>query len=82
MPLQVKEIPYIPAYEMDLSFAKKRHSTLGEQGPATLDPRERANVQATTAEEQANFVESISICGIKPTILSIVAPYNAAFEPV
>lgn len=67
---------------MDLSSAKKRHSTLGEQGPATLDPRERAKVQATTAEEQANFVESISICGIKPTILSIVAPYNAAFVPV
>ena len=40
---------------------------------------ERANVQATTAEEQANFFEIISMCGIKPAILSIVTPYNAGF---
>ena len=82
MPSYVKEIPYIPVCEMDLSSAKKRHSTLGEQGSATPDPRERRNVQATTAEEQANFFERISNCGIKPAILSIVAPYNAAFVPV
>ena len=46
---------YIPVCEMDLSSAKKRHSTLGEQGSVTPDLGERANVQATTAEEQANF---------------------------
>ena len=45
------------------------------------DPRERANVQATTAEKQAYFFESISNCEIKPAILSIIAPYNAAFVP-
>lgn len=55
---------------------------MGEHRPATPELRERANVQATTAEEQANFVESISICGIKRTILSIIAPYNAAFVRV
>ena len=80
-PSYVREIPYIPVCEMDLSSAKQRHSTLGEQGPATPNPRERGNVQATTAEEQANFFESISNCGIKAAILSIVAPYNAAFVP-
>ena len=82
MPSYVKEIPYIPVCEMDLSSAKKRHSTLGEQGSATPDPRERRNVQATTAEEQANFFERISNCWIKPAILSIIGPYNAAFVPV
>ena len=82
MPSYVKEIPYIPVCEMDLSSAKKRHSSLGEQGSATPDPRERRNVQATTAEEEANFFERISDCWIKPAILSIVAPYNAAFVPV
>ena len=82
MPSYVKEILYIPVCEMDLSSAKKRHSTLGEQGSATPDPREKRNVQATTAEEQANFFERISNCWIKPAILSIVAPYNAAFVPV
>lgn len=82
MPSYVKEIPYIPVCEMDLSSAKKRHSSLGEQGSATPDPRERRNVQATTAEEKANFFERISDCWIKPAILSIVAPYNAAFVPV
>ena len=71
MPSYVKEIPYIPVCEMDLSSAKKRYSTLGEQGSVTPDHRERANVQATTAEEQANFFEIISMCGIKPAILSI-----------
>lgn len=50
-------------------------------GCATPDPRERANVQATTAEKQAYFFESISNCEIKPAILSIIAPYNAAFVP-
>ena len=40
MPSCVKEIPYIPVCEMDLSSAKKRHSTLGQQGSATPDPRE------------------------------------------
>ena len=82
MPSYVKEIPYIPVSEMDLSSAKKRHSSLGEQGSATPDPRERRNVQETTAEEEANFFERISNCWIKPDILSIVAPYNAAFIPV
>ena len=82
MPSYVKEIPYIPVCEMDLSSAKKRHSSLGEQGSATPDPRERRNVQATTAEEEANLFERISNCCIKPDILSIVAPYNAAFVPV
>lgn len=82
MPSYVKEIPYIPVCEMDLSSVKKRHSSLGEQGSATPDPRERRNVQATTAEEEANFFERISDCWIKPAILSIVAPYNAAFVPV
>ena len=55
---------------------------MGEQGSVTPDPRERRYVQATTAEEQVNFFERISNCGIKPAILSIVAPYNAAFVPV
>ena len=82
MPSYVKEIPYIPVCEMDLSSAKKRYSSLGEQGSATSELRERANVQATTAEEQANFFESISMCGIKPAILSIVSPYNVAFVHV
>lgn len=82
MPSYVKEIPYIPVSEMDLSSAKKRHSSLGEQGSTTPDPRERRNVQETTAEEEANFFERISNCWIKPDILSIVAPYNAAFVPV
>lgn len=31
MPSYVKEILYIPVCEMDLSSAKKRHSTFGEQ---------------------------------------------------
>ncbi|CAH3151841.1 unnamed protein product, partial [Porites lobata] len=48
---------------------------------SVTDPRERANVQATTAEKQAYFFESISNCEIKPAILSIIAPYNAAFVP-
>lgn len=74
MPSYVKEIPNIPVCEMDLSSAKKWYSTLGEQGSATPDHRERANVQATTAEEQANFFEIISMCGIKPAILSILSP--------
>ena len=82
MPSYVKEISYILVCEMDLSSAKKRQSTLGEQVSATPDLREKANVQATTAEEQANVFESISICGIKPAILSIVAAYNAAFVRV
>ena len=43
MPSYMKEIPYIPVCEMDLSSAKKRHSTLDEQGSATPDPRERSN---------------------------------------
>ena len=64
---------------MDLSSAKKQYSTLGEQGSATPDHRERANVQATTAEAHANFFEIISMSGFKPAILSIVSPYNAGF---
>ena len=81
-PSYVKEMPYIPVCEMDLSSSKKRHSTLGEQGSATPDLRETANVQAITAEEQANFFESSSICGIRPVILSVVATYNPAFVRV
>ena len=79
MPSYVRETPYIPVCEMDLSSAKKRYSSLGEQGSATPDLRERANVQASTAEEQVNFFESISLCGIKPPILFIVSHYNATF---
>ena len=80
MPSYVKEIPYLLLCEMDLSSAKKRHSTLGEQAYATPD-RTRANVPETSEEEQAHFFDSISKCGIKPAILSLIAPHNAAFVP-
>ena len=77
MPSYVKDIPYIPVCEMDLSSAKKQHSTLGNHGCVTPAIGERANVQNV----QANFFESISNCAVTPAVLSIISPYNAAFAP-
>ncbi|XP_068743560.1 uncharacterized protein [Montipora capricornis] len=80
LPSYVKNIPYIPVCDMDLSSAKKRYSTLGEQGYATPEVN-RADIPETSAEERANFCGNISRCGIKPAILSLISPYNAAFMP-
>ena len=59
---------------------KKRCSTLGEQGYATPEVN-RVDIPATSAEERSNFFENILRCGIKPAILSLISPYNAAFMP-
>ena len=64
MPSYVKEIPYIPVSEMDLSSAKKRHSSLGEQG--------RGNVQETTAEEEANFLKEFQTVGSNRTFYPLL----------
>ena len=80
LPSYVKNIPYIPVCDMDLSSGKKRCSTLGKQGYATPEIN-RADIPATSAEERSNVFENISRCGIKPAILSLISPYNAAFMP-
>ncbi|PFX15345.1 hypothetical protein AWC38_SpisGene20439 [Stylophora pistillata] len=73
-----KETLYPQPGEMNLSSTKKRHGTLGEQA-YTTPRRNRANVPETSEEEEANFFANVSNYGIQPTILSLIAPHNAAF---
>ena len=48
----------MPVSEMDLSSAKKRHSSFGKQGSATPEGN-RTNVQGPLAEERAIVFENI-----------------------
>ena len=83
MPAYVREIPYLPVAEMDMSSARKRHSILGaEQGQTPeIQHTNRATIEAPSNDEKSAFYANISKCGSKPAILSLLSPYNESYIP-
>lgn len=81
MPAFVREIPYKPVCEMDLSSAKKRHRMLGTDQGETPERTGRVDVPALTLQERTDFYQNISKCGVKSAILSLVSPFNANYIP-
>ena len=78
MPGYIKEIPYKPVSETDFSSANQTQSRLDEQEPKTAQ-KERPKVEEPLAEDKVKFFESISSCGMKPAILSLVPQYSATY---
>ena len=71
---------------MDLRSAKRKHTLLTVSGtvPTTLinAPPVFSKDIKTTLDEQKSFFTSISKCGSKPAILSLVAPFSDLYVPL
>lgn len=70
MPCHVKEIPYLPVSEMDLSSAKQKHALLTDKGkvPMTLRdlPVNKNRGIRPTTEEQNNFF--LTLASVKASL--------------
>ncbi|PFX11928.1 hypothetical protein AWC38_SpisGene24191 [Stylophora pistillata] len=79
MPSYVKEIPYMPVSDMDLTSANKLRKQLEEpDGSKQRAEKKRPQIEVTTASERDNFFKEIFNYG-KSAILSLTPPYNSSF---
>ena len=79
MPSYVREIPYMPVGEMDLTSAKKLRKQIDEPETTIIGPeKRRSEIEMPSAAEKDSFFKEIASYG-KSAILSLIPPYNASF---
>ncbi|XP_078658592.1 uncharacterized protein LOC144903975 [Branchiostoma floridae x Branchiostoma belcheri] len=84
VPTYVRNIPYLPAAEMDFQSAKKKHALLLESNitpSATRTMPEGTTEAGTSMAEQMQFFHNISQSDCHPIILSLVPPFNENYIP-
>ena len=81
MPVYVREIPYLPVGEMDMSSVRKRHSILDAEQRQTpeIQHTNRATIKDPSNDEKSASYANITKCGSKPAILSLLSPYNELY---
>ncbi|XP_048582277.1 uncharacterized protein LOC125561824 [Nematostella vectensis] len=81
MPSYVKEIPYMPVSEMDLTSAKRLRKQIDEPETVKLTSiKQRSDIEMPSVEERTDFYNELS-GHCKSAILSLIPTHNTLYMP-
>ncbi|EDO32490.1 predicted protein [Nematostella vectensis] len=81
MPSYVKEIPYMPVSEMDLTSAKRLRKQIDEPETVKLTSiKQRYDIEMPSVEERTDFYNELS-GHCKSAILSLIPTHNTLYMP-